>query len=51
MKDIPAEIERNMDKINAGSKSSHFVSELRFRDEPFEKTSSGKIKRKETAVG
>ena len=51
VKDIPAEIERNMDKINAGSKSSHFVSELRFRDEPFEKTSSGKIKRKETVVG
>ena len=51
VKDIPAEIERNMDEINAGSKSSHFVSELRFRDEPFEKTSSGKIKRKETVVG
>ena len=51
VKDIHAEIERHMDEINAGSKSSHFVSELRFRDEPFEKTSSGKIKRKETVVG
>ena len=51
IEDIPAEIERRMDEINAGAKTSHFVSELRFRDEPFEKTSSGKIKRKETVVG
>ena len=51
IEDIPAEIERRMDEINAGAKTSHFVSELRFHDEPFEKTSSGKIKRKETVVG
>ena len=48
--DIKQEIENIVDNLNANAESSHYISITRLRDEPFEKTSSGKIKRNKSIV-
>lgn len=40
-----------VDDMNATAKASHVISVVKIRTEPFEKTGSGKIKRKETVIG
>lgn len=50
IKDIKSAISEFTDKLNLTAKPSHFISELIIRDTPFEKTGSGKIKRKETFI-
>ncbi len=48
--DIKAALEEKIKVMNSSAKASHIISELRLRDIPFEKTESGKMKRKETVV-
>lgn len=48
--DIQAELDKAVDRMNKTAKTSHIISEVRVRTEPLEKTSSGKIKRKETVI-
>lgn len=48
--DIAAELERITDKLNAGAKAAHVIARIKIREEPFEKTESGKIKRRLTVV-
>ena len=48
--DIQAELDKAVDRMNKTAKLSHIISEVRVRTEPLEKTSSGKIKRKETVI-
>ena len=46
--DIEAQINKLVDKMNAGAKPSHIISDVKILTEPLEKTDSGKIKRKKT---
>ena len=48
--DIDAVIESIVDSMNMTAKPSHVISVVRVRREPFERTGSGKIKRKETVI-
>ncbi len=48
--DIPAAIQAYTDKLNTTAKSSHYIADIVIRSEPFEKTESGKLKRKETVI-
>ncbi len=50
IKDIKSVLEEKIKNMNSSAKASHIISELRLRDIPFDKTESGKIKRKETIV-
>ena len=43
-------LEEKIKARNSTAKASHIISELRIREIPFDKTESGKIKRKETKV-
>lgn len=44
--DIKAAVEAKVKKMNSTAKASHVISEVLISEEPFEKTGSGKIKRK-----
>lgn len=48
--DIEAVVESLVDSMNMTAKASHIISDVKIRKEPFEKTGSGKIKRKETII-
>ena len=48
--DIEGIIKEKIKVMNSTAKASHIIAELRMRDIPFEKTPSGKLKRKETVV-
>lgn len=48
--DIEAEISRITAKLNSSAKASHIIAMTRIRETPFEKTESGKIKRKATVI-
>lgn len=47
---VEQQLEQLVDKMNVGAKPSHVIAQLRVRSEPFEKTASGKIKRKCTNI-
>lgn len=48
--DIEGIIKEKIKIMNSTAKASHIIAELRMRDIPFDKTPSGKLKRKETVV-
>lgn len=48
--DIYGAIEQEVDEMNSKAKPSHVIAEIRLRDEPLEKTSTGKIKRKSATL-
>ena len=48
--DINRKISEITDALNSKAKSSHFISKILIRDIPFDKTGSGKIKRKENTI-
>ena len=48
--DIEGIIKEKIKVMNSTAKASHIIAELRMRDIPFDKTPSGKLKRKETVV-
>lgn len=48
--DIYGEFEKIIDEMNTKSKSSHIISVLKLRGKSFERTESGKIKRKNTGI-
>lgn len=45
--DIKGEIEKNVDRVNIESPSDRQIDSFRLREKPFERTSTGKIKRTE----
>ena len=48
--DIDESIMLIVRELNSTAKAAHIISEIRIRKEPFEKTPSGKIKRRETVI-
>lgn len=44
--DISGELDKIAESLNVTAKPSHVISELRIKDAPLDKTSTGKIKRK-----
>ncbi len=48
--DYEAEIKGRVSELNKTAKPSHIIAEVRFRAAPFEKTGTGKIKRKENTI-
>ncbi|MBR4765827.1 MAG: long-chain fatty acid--CoA ligase, partial [Clostridia bacterium] len=48
--DIEGIIKEKVKTMNSTAKASHIIAEVRMRDIPFDKTPSGKLKRKETVV-